>query len=251
MNQSEESCDCMIFRKAVLIIHGFAGGVYDQESLQYKLNPNWKLDVYNFTLPGHECNLTRDVKYEEWIKSVDDHIEYLINQGYHSIYVVGHSMGGVLATHAAIKYKEIKKVVLVAPAFQYLDAENKILNKVDAIVKNGVNIVKAYKAKEIISRILKVSVPLLFEFAKLVDSSQDLPQELNKPVLLVQGTSDDIVPQTSSEFVYDSAKGPKWLIYLDGISHEVFNSEKADIVNDEVEKFLVKRRYNAESIRRW
>ena len=102
----------MIFRKAVLIIHGFAGGVYDAESIQYKLNPNWELDVYNFTLPGHERNLTHDVTYHEWLDSVDEHIEYLIKAGYRSIYVIGHSMGGLLATHAAVKYKEVKKLVL-------------------------------------------------------------------------------------------------------------------------------------------
>ena len=42
------------FRKAVLIIHGFAGGTYDQEFLANFLELNSGLDVYTFTLPGHD-----------------------------------------------------------------------------------------------------------------------------------------------------------------------------------------------------
>ena len=241
----------MIFRKAVLIIHGFAGGVYDEESLQYKLNPNWELDVYNFTLPGHERNLTRDVTYQEWIESVDEHIEYLIKKGYKSIYVIGHSMGGVLATHAAVKYKEVKKLVLAAPAFQYLDEDTKLVDKFDSLIKNGANIIKTYKGKEIISRILKVSIPMLLEFAKLVEQSQDLPSQLTTPTLIIQGKEDDIVPPTSSEFVFDNAKGDKWLIYVDEVSHEIFNSPKKEIINDEIEKFFTSMIYNEDKIRRW
>lgn len=241
----------MIFRKAVLIIHGFAGGVYDEESLQYQLTPNWELDVYNFTLPGHERNLTHDVTYHEWLNSVDEHIEYLIKAGYRSIYVVGHSMGGILATHAAVKYKEVKKVVLAAPAFQYLDEDTKLIDKVESLVKNGPNIIKTYKGKEIISRVLKVSVPMLLEFAKLVDESQDLPSMLDKPTLIIQGREDDIVPLTSSEFVFDHVKGEKWLLYVDGVSHEIFNNKKQDIINAEVEKFLISSVYNEDEIRRW
>lgn len=241
----------MIFRKAVLIIHGFAGGVYDEESLQYQLNPNWELDVYNFTLPGHERNLTHDVTYEEWIKSVDDKIEYLIKKGYRSIYVVGHSMGGLLATHAAVKYKEVKKLVLAAPAFQYLDEDDSLLEKVDSLIKNGASIIKAYKGKEIISRVLKVSVPMLLEFTKLVEISQDLPSKVDIPTLIIQGKDDDIVPETSSEYVFDNVKGKKWLIYVDGVNHEVFNNPKQNIINAEVEKFLTNIIYNEDKIRRW
>lgn len=241
----------MIFRKAVLIIHGYAGGVYDEESLQYKLNPNWNLDVYNFTLPGHERNLSADVNYKDWIKSVDEHIEYLIKVGYKAIYVVGHSMGGVLATYAAVKYKEIKKVVLAAPAFQYLDEDDKILDKIDSLIKNGLNIIKTYHGKEIISRMLKVSIPMTLEFAKLIENSQDLPSKLNKPVLIFQGELDDIVPMTSSELVFNSARNKKWIVYLAQGTHDVFKVDNVADVNNEIEKFFKRKCYKAEKIRKW
>lgn len=241
----------MIFRKAVLIIHGFAGGVYDEEDLFFQLNSNWNLDVYNFTLPGHERNLTHDIHYQDWIDSTEQHIEMLIQKGYRTIYVIGHSMGGILATYAAMKYKEVKKIVLAAPAFQFLDQDPEFKDKVDSIVKNGVSIIKTYHAKEIISRMLKVSVPMFMEFTKIVEESQENPSCITVPILIFQGLKDEIVPKTSSEFVYDNVKANKWLVYLTDTTHDIFRSDKSNQVNQEIEKFLKSSHYSAQSIRKW
>ena len=43
----------MKLRKAVLIIHGFAGGTYDEERLAFYLTMH-NYDVFTFTLPGHD-----------------------------------------------------------------------------------------------------------------------------------------------------------------------------------------------------
>ena len=52
-----------LFRKAILIIHGFAGGTYDQEILNHELELKWNYDVFTFTLPGHEGMTERSIKY--------------------------------------------------------------------------------------------------------------------------------------------------------------------------------------------
>ena len=63
--------------------------------------------------------LIQKITYELWIDKAKQEIEYLINKGYKKIYVLGHSMGGVIATYIATQYKEVKKLVLAAPAFEY------------------------------------------------------------------------------------------------------------------------------------
>ena len=100
----------MLFRKAILIIHGFAGGTYDEEDLAFHLELNRSFDVYQFTLPGHNKNLSK-VKYQEWIKASESKIEWLINKGYNNIYLIGHSMGGVIATYLSTKYRQVKKLL--------------------------------------------------------------------------------------------------------------------------------------------
>ena len=239
----------MIYRKAVLIIHGFAGGTYDEEPLFFKMQKYLEFDVYNFTLPGHMTNLSGDVKYTDWIKSVDDKIEYLKSVGYKKVYVIGHSMGGVLATHAAINNDIVKKVVLVAPAFEFLSIKQE--NSFMKMIKNGPDIIKTYHAKEVFSRFLKVSFSQFKEFEKLIDISKENPSKLNKPVLLIQGLSDQLVPPESSEILFEQLNCDKWLIEVDDVTHDVFTGVKVDKICDEIIKFLKSHKYSAERTRKW
>ncbi|MDO5569766.1 MAG: alpha/beta fold hydrolase, partial [bacterium] len=97
----------MLFRKAILLIHGFAGGVWDYEPLSNELQLSLDFDVYSLTLPGHEKSRMINIKKEQWEEAVEQHIEMLIKRKYKKIYVIGHSMGGVLACHLAKKYPQV------------------------------------------------------------------------------------------------------------------------------------------------
>ena len=54
----------MLLKKAVLIIHGFAGGTYDEEYLANYLELKG-FDVYTFTLPGHDRMLFNKITKED------------------------------------------------------------------------------------------------------------------------------------------------------------------------------------------
>jgi tRNA threonylcarbamoyladenosine biosynthesis protein TsaE len=156
-----------MFRKAILIIHGFAGGTYDQEVLATKLELNWRYDVFNFTLPGHDVRLKKNATKDKWIESSEEHLKTLIDAGYKNIYLIGHSMGGVIATYLASKYKEVTKLVLAAPAFRYVTNENGKFELLDALKKTP-DLLKTYSKNEIVARMLKLPIPALTEFANLV-----------------------------------------------------------------------------------
>ena len=227
----------MIFRKAILLVHGFAGGTYDQEGLANYLELNRNFDVYQYTLPGHRKNLSK-VKSTEWIESSEKMIEWLITKGYHKIYLIGHSMGGVIATYLASKYKEVKKLVLAAPAFHYLDVKDKNLNIPESL-KMIPKVVKTYGGDEIVSRMLKLNINAIGEFMTLVRDYYDFPKDVNCPTLILQGNNDNLVPLSSSKYVYESIKlKKKDIIYIDDLTHDVFKNEKTYRI---VEKFLKKR----------
>ena len=143
-------------RYAKLIVHGFAGGTYDEEDIANYLELNKNFDVYQFTLPGHAKNLSK-VGHEEWIMYSEEKLKWLIHNGYSKIYLLGHSLGGVIATYLATKYREVKKLVLAAPAFQYLD----ILGE-ESSVKNSIKlapaIIRTYGGGELFSRFLKLNI---------------------------------------------------------------------------------------------
>ena len=191
-----------MFRRAILIIHGYAGGTYDEEYLANFLELNHNFDVFTFTLPGHESKNSKVTK-EDWIKSVEEHTEMLIKNNYKNIYVIGHSMGGVLATYVAIKYKEVKKLVLLAPAFKYLALdENGNFNLIKGIKKSP-SLIKNYSKEEVISRIMKVPFKSVNEFVNLVKMFEEIPKDIQIPTLIIQGLDDDIVPISDSKLFSD------------------------------------------------
>lgn len=226
-----------MFRKAVLIIHGFAGGTYDEEQLANYLELNKEFDVFQFTLPGHDKNLSK-VEHQEWVTESANQVEWLIKNGYSKIYLIGHSMGGVIATYLSVKYKQVKKLVLAAPAFHYLNVIKDDLN-VSESLKAAPKILKDYGSDEIIARILKLNVSVVKEFMDLVKEYYDYPKELTCKLLILQGKGDNLVPISSSEYVYESAKTKdKKLILLDDVTHEIFRSKKKEDIFKIVEKFL-------------
>lgn len=227
----------MLFRKAILIIHGFAGGTYDQEDLANHLELNKYFDVYTYTLPGHHKNLSK-VKYQEWIKESEKKVEWLINNGYTQIYVIGHSMGGVISSYLATKYKQIKKLVLLAPAFHYLNVKNEDLNIKDSL-KTAPKVIEQYGSDEIVARFLKLNVSAIREFMVLIKKYYNTPNNIICPVLIMQGKDDHLVPDSSSEYVYNSLnKNVKKLIYINGVDHEICKSERKEEIFEIIEDFL-------------
>lgn len=224
-------------KKAVLIIHGFAGGTYDQELLANNLELSG-YDVFTFTLPGHEKTIFKRVTKEEWKEACEKELNILIKHKYRRIYLIGHSMGGVLACYLASKYKEVRKIVLAAPAFKYLTFGEEDFELLNAI-KNSPKLLKDYKIEDIISRVFQFPTSVVKEFMNLVDESQELPAKITCPTLLIHGTNDKIVPMKSSEYVYDNLKcKDKRIIVLDGVTHDIFRSDKIDYLTNEIKDFL-------------
>ena len=229
----------MLFKKAILIIHGFAGGTYDQEELANYLELNRNFDVFQFTLPGHERNLSK-VQHEDWIKESEQQIEWLISNGYNKIYLIGHSMGGVISTYLASKYSEVRKLVLAAPAFHYLNVIKEDLN-VSKSLQVAPKVIKTYGSEEIVARMLKLNVSVLKEFITLVKNYYDYPKDITCPVLIIQGKNDNLVPVSSSEYVYNSVKSKKKkLLYFDEATHDIFKGKEKQEIFRLIKIFLKK-----------
>lgn len=227
----------MVFKRAILIIHGFAGGTYEQENIANYLELNQSFDVFQFTLPGHDKNLSK-VDHNEWILAGENQIKWLIKNGYNKIYLIGHSMGGVIATYLAAKYKQVKKLVLAAPAFQYLNVIKEDLN-VTKSLKIAPKVIKDYGTDEIVARLLKLNVSVIKEFMDLVKEHYEYPKEINCPILIIQGKDDNLVPVSSSEYVYNEVKSEyKKLVLIDGVTHDLFRSNRKEEINRIVFRFL-------------
>lgn len=232
----------MFKNKAILIIHGYAGGTYDEEYLANYLELNKHFDVFIFTLPGHDVKDKRKATCEEWINESEKQLKRLIREKYKKIYLIGHSMGGVIATHLAKKYKQVKKLVLVAPAFTSLASKEE--GGVLSVVLKLPDIIKAYSYNELVTRISKLPLRSEKEFFKLIDTYKNDINYIDVPIMFVHGTIDQLVPYKSSEKIYNNMKNNKKVfLTINDYYHDVFKGKKVNDICFHIEKFLKTRNY--------
>ncbi len=228
----------MIFRKAILIIHGFAGGVYDEEYLAHRLELIRNYDVYSFTLAGHDGLFKANMKEIDWINSAEKMIQFLIENDYNNIYVIGHSMGGVIATHLASKYKEVKKLVLISAAFKFTGLKEESFSVFESLKKTP-EIVKKYPKDEILTRLIKMPIHAIKEFANLVKNHEKCLKEIQIPTLIIQGNNDDLVPLDTTSFIYNEIPSEdKTIKIYDGVTHDVFRCDKKEEITNDIIDFL-------------
>ena len=210
-------------KKAVLIIHGFVGSLYDNEYLMNYLQFYKKFAVFAKTLPGHyHGKYYQKVEYSIWIKFVENSIQELINYGYKDIYVIGHSMGGILASYVTSKYKEIKKVVFLNAAFTYLNFKQ---NKIDILTNRDY---KDYL--EVFERIFHTSIPFFLEFTKLVKSYHDTVKSIEAQTLIMQSDKDQVIPLENGLEIYNNiSANKKYLTYIIDGRHELFEGNEENL----------------------
>lgn len=222
-------------KKAVLVIHGFGGSIIETENFINHVMFNTNYDVYGFTLPGHDKAVVNHVKYKDWIDASVKQVELLLTK-YRKIYVVGHSMGGVIASYLATKYKEIKKLVLIAPAFMYINFKQNRKDVKDMLSRNKLPKEGIYE--DLLSKIFRVPITSVFEFMKLSKKYYGTPKDIKCNTLILHGDEDEIVPLSASVYAYDSIKVKKTITFIRDVKHRVLQSEKRDIVNDYIVSYF-------------
>lgn len=224
-----------MFRTAVLVIHGFCGGLWENEYLVNNLQQYRNLDVYAYTLPGHEKDFLAKIDYNEWISDSEKHLKELLNK-YNRVILIGHSMGGVIASYLATKYK-LKKLVLIAPAFDYFNFSQNIddIKDIKSIVKDNENTIY----KDFATKLLRYSPFVLNEFRKLVKEHKNTVKNITCKTLIIHGSDDEMVKIDSSEYVFNNINSnKKYLKIFDGVRHRVFLGDKKEEISLYIYRFI-------------
>lgn len=168
------------------------------------------------------------------------------------VFMIGHSVGGLLALHYAATYQPfLKGLVLSAP---YVNTEQEIptfqrfvarqiaqfapklgvTNKVDSsVLSKDPTVCKAYDTDPYVYH-GKVSARVAVELVSAGDAIRAALSKISLPVLILQGGQDELAKPHWAQYIYDHIASPdKQIKIYEGLRHEILNEpEKARVMAD-------------------
>lgn len=224
-----------------LILHGYTGGPYEVSPLSIYLKENTDWYIHVPTLPGHGRNLDlENMSYKKWISAAERALK-MLNKKYEKIYVIGFSMGGMIAAYLAAKYR-VSKLVLLAPSGKYLSWKQ--------IARDGLKLILDGERRRVVKNKLYIQykrkigmVPFQanIEFIKLVHFTRKYLKHVEAAVLIVQGYQDGMVPYKTPYYLDKEMKQTEnEIVFLDRSRHLLCLGEDKNILNTMVHKFLTR-----------
>lgn len=136
-----------------------------------------------------------DCNWHQWVsraKTVINEQELLGR----SIYLVGFSMGGVIASYLAATSPNVKKLILLAPAFQYWNKEA----ITSAITKSANTFFGNTRTDD---QEITIPKPFYAAFTDVIRHCKPYIEQVACPVLLLHGDADEVISVKSSIYAYD------------------------------------------------
>ena len=222
--------------KAVLFIHGLSAKKIDNDYFIEKMKKMHNIDIYSFVLPGHEGDKVSKVKYKEWIKKSECELNKVL-KNYKEVTIVAHSMGTIIATNLAVRYKQIKKLVFISPAFIFGNFEQ---NKKDLkkIVHKEVDMDLGTGFEGSFTKLKEIPLSVWTEYRKMAKKNIKNIGKIKCPTLIIYGTSDNLVSKKSVLYVYNNLNCKKDIIMVDNVRHQVFKSSKRRLITNYIYKFI-------------
>ena len=212
----------------ILMIHGFGMRTSSEFDELYAYLERKKYAVRRFDI--YDPHDPEDADPETWISRCVEQMHSALEEN-KNVVVLGFSMGGVIATYLASIFK-LKGLILVAPAFRYMD-----LSKVEKAVSAYIGSLYTKAEKEVKE---KPSSDQTRAFMQLVDKYRDRVSQITCPVLILHGTDDEVINVRSSRDAF--AKIPtehKRLVLVEGAHHRMlYDGQQQDVPFALINDFL-------------
>lgn len=237
-------------KKTVILIHGYLTDYHDFSQLPLHLSKYYDYVVI-LDLPGHgKYQDNKKFTVNDTIKKVENEVEFYLNKG--SVDLIGYSMGGALSRYLAIKYPNINKVVLLAPATKYLtiffpiERARYIFSDKD---KNKRKVrIQEIKEHDKVSYLILKKGPLPrfklrngYVFCKLIYTINKIRGKNTRPTLIIRGRLDELVPHSSAKYCYKNCVSDNKELYIvDNIGHIMLRSNEEEIITSKIIDFLTK-----------
>ena len=243
-SRSHDGSDC-----AVIFIHGFMGSPNQFANLAdavYDMGCASK----SVLLPGHGGDIKAFARFgaRDWQQHLQDEIDTM--KGYRNIFLVGHSMGGLLALNASLmRENHIAGVVLLqTPLKVYLLNPRTLWLKLRLLRFPKQHVIKSAYIKS-----KSIPIPRLFfyplfikpvtEFYKLMRQTKKRLSEVFVPVCMFYSRADETTSYKSADLFYQGlCNTQRSLFSLDNSWHAYYDDDEGRFIQDKILAFIQQNR---------
>ncbi len=225
--------------KGCMLIHGFTGSPREIKPLAdyFREHTEWK--VYTPTLAGHgnEHSL-EETTWQDWIRSAEQALQTAVREC-DEVYLIGFSMGGLIAGHLSSRYP-VSKLILLSPAV-YAPHTQQLVRELSGVAKGFFN-EEAY-ARQSLQRYRKkwTSTPIkaVVNFRRLVRQLKPSLKDIRVPLLIIHGEKDHVAHPKGAKYLYQCVQSSeKELLLLKDSKHIVCHDCEREILFEKVSQFL-------------
>jgi carboxylesterase len=188
--------------KAVLLLHSFTSTTMDVKKMGKYLQKN-NYSCYAPLYRGHGLSAEELIRYgpSDWWQDVLNGYQFLKDEGYEKITVIGLSLGGVFALKVGQELDVNGVVTMSVPVHR----------KVSVLQKRIFHYAKRYKQLEgkheeqIISEMIllqNMSIDLLVDFQQIIDETMDKLALITSPINIIYGELDEPLYKESAEVIF-------------------------------------------------
>lgn len=212
-------------RIGCLMLHGFMGSPVSSRELAQFLAQNG-VTVHCPLLPGHGNLPEKIIHYtlRDWISEVEEGLQKLQEHA-HEIFVLGHSMGAVLAAHLANNYDRVKGLILLSPMYEVPDKRIKWVGLIRffspyfyPLKRKGIDHqpfigrvtdfdptinVHDPALQDWLVKATRIPLPGVWQMIKAARMGRTLWPTLNVPCLILQGDKDTAVSPGNAHHIYN------------------------------------------------
>ena len=248
-------------KAVLLVVHGLAEHSGRYKNLVDYFVPKgyavWTLDhMGHGKSEGARCYVDRFSDYIVDLKTFVDIVHK--HQPQVRVFLVGHSMGGALATAYAVEHqRELTGLIvsgpILVPTTSVSPALLAMVGLISALLPTmGVSVIDATALSRDQAVVAAyVNDPLVFrgripartggELAKTWKTLPKRMPEIQLPVLIMHGSGDRLADPQGSELLHERTGSPdKTLKLYEGLYHEIFNEPEHNQVMGDVEEWLAK-----------
>ncbi|WP_440896819.1 alpha/beta hydrolase [Amphibacillus sp. Q70] len=221
-----------------LCIHGFTGGPYEIEPLTTFLQEETDWLIHVPTLPGHGIDLALDhVTHKDWLEAAERAYQELADQ-VDTVYVIGFSMGGMIAASLAAKH-QVDRLVMLSPSRKYLNLI-KLTSEARQLLKDRVfgEIEENLTYKNLKHKKGLIPARAYVEFAKCMAVTRPVLKDISCPVLVLQGIKDGLVPYQSTHYLAKEIPVDIDVIYYADSKHLICLGDDKEVAIAAVYKYL-------------